>query len=287
MLGQSEVLSFDATIDRRAVHRTSNASVFLTSICPAPSGGWELGVQVPPPWLAVRRRTRSVPFLYMCEVLRQCGLAVAHLQLDVPLSYAFTMEDFHLRWDRGQVHYPEYGPFECRATVIVVDIALRRGIASHVTVNVNLFAADGTRFASGGGRLRCTTAQQYRAVRRAHVGDPGGSTRSDRSFLRRTEVASDQLHATLGWDTSDPFVFDHKTDHVPGIALIGAAAEATQLLSGSEHIDELAMKFSRFVEFASETHVLAERDDDDPSKVLVSLYQEGAEVASGACHASA
>lgn len=281
MMTDTPTATFDQTVNRRIVHRASNASVLLTSIHRLRSDTWLAGAQIPRARLLGRHSTgRAVPLLFGVEVLRQCGLAVAHAGLGVPLGHSFTMSDLSFAWSGdGVPEYPAFGPIEAEARVEATDVIHRRGEITGIRLRLNLRAEDRD-LAEGGGLLRCLTPAQYRALRRHAPHPEEVPQRNDRSPLRTVRTHPHRLEARLGWNHQDPFTFDHATDHLPGMALMHSAINASERLTGAP-LCGLSMEFSRFAEFTPTPRLQA--ITRNPAVVEVTINQADHIAATGAC----
>lgn len=242
------VTTFNQSVDRRLVHRSSVASVFLTSVRQCADNEWVFGVQVPRVWdSSSRSRASSVPLTYGTEVLRQSGLAVTHTGFAVPLDYAFTIQEISFAWTSTAPSYPLFGPYEAAARMVVVDHVVRRGETSGLRLEFSLLEGDHA-VAHGGGLLRCLPRDQYDLLRRRTSGGPP-VVRHDRRPVRRVSRHRERLSGLMGWNHADPFAFDHATDHLPGMALMHSAIHAAELAS-SASVRALSVRFERFTEFA-------------------------------------
>lgn len=279
-MSDAAVASFDRGLDRRLVHRTSNASVFLTDVWRKGPASWTLGVQVPRPPFVGQTAVSDVPLPFGVEVLRQCGLAVAHRGYDVPLGHAFTIQDISFAWTRGAAAaYPEYGPFEVLAHLDVIEHLQRREETSGLRVRCRLESDRGV-VADGGGLLRCMSPAHFQALRRRTR--PAGvvARRYDTEPLRRVERHRDELTGLLAWNQSDPFVFDHPTDHVPGMAMLVGLEHAARLLRPGRCVATIAMTYERFVEFVPAPDVRAVAVGDE---ITAEVFQGGTRAARGVC----
>lgn len=156
----SVAVDFNQCVDRRLVHRASNASVFLTSIREQNPGVWRVGVQVPRWASGSGAEHRPVPLIHGVEVLRQCGIAVTHTGYGVPLGYGFTIQNIDFTWRGSAGKFPMFGPFEASAYIEVADRYERRGITTGLRLRFSMYSSEGVMSAEGGGLLRCLTPDQ-------------------------------------------------------------------------------------------------------------------------------
>lgn len=275
-------IDFNQCVDRRLVHRSANASVFLTSIRRHPSLLWKLGVQLPRYAAAVGTERQHVPLVYGAEVLRQCGIALTHTGYDIPLEYAFTIQDIDFTWRDGIVaKFPMFGPFEGTATAEVTEHYERRGVTAGLRLRFTLHSPDGPA-AEGGGFLRCFTPQQYRTLRRRAPTAQDIELRHDPAPLRDIQKQDDTLLGVLAWNHADPFTFDHPADHIPGISMIQSAVYAAEELTVSP-VTGISMKFYRFTEFSPAPMIRAKLRPS--GTVGIEILQTDGVTATGICHA--
>ncbi|MDO0939458.1 AfsA-related hotdog domain-containing protein [Streptomyces sp. DG2A-72] len=81
-------------------------------------------------------------------------------------------------------------------------------------------------------------------------------------------------------DTRHPVLFDHPTDHVPGMVLLEAARQATAATAGRPVIPlDITSEFKRYAELHTPCLIEARpapgTDTDRPQSVLVTGHQEG------------
>ncbi|MBO9556715.1 AfsA-related hotdog domain-containing protein [Cellulomonas sp.] len=271
------VATFDRSVDRRLVHRSSIAGVFLTSVRRQTADVWTLGVQVPRPWpVPPRRHPTTVPLTHGVEVLRQCGLAVAHSGLDIPLDHAFTIQQISFGWSGPAPRYPDFGPYEATARMQLVERLVRRGTTTGLRLAFRLTAAT-HEVAVGGGVLRCLPRHQYDLLRRRAAPGPP-VTRHDRAPVRRMVRRGGRVSGLVGWDHTDPFAFDHPTDHLPGMTLLRSAIDAAEAAT-SARVRALDVSFDRFTEYAPPPTISA---TPDPSGVVhVEVTQAGSATTRG------
>jgi hypothetical protein len=128
---------------------------------------------------------------------------------------------------------------------------------------------DGEPVAVGSGELRCFAPDVYRMVRR-HAASPSAPRTPSRGDLREVRQRGPRLDAVLGWPRRDRFVFDHLTDHVPGMLLARAATAAHRRLVGHAPHRSITVECTRFAELDAEVRVHAVARGDE---VVTTLEQ--------------
>ena len=275
--GKSEPLSWSRTVERELVHRTSVAEVLLTDVrrtdTPhvfAAAASWPRAHATFP-----RDGSPRHSPLILVETLRQLGLYIPLRFYAVPAACHAVITDLYFRLAPGNEPPARAGATEvtCRARVS----AVRRDPDRRVT-GLRLdatFTVCGLAFGQGGGGVRFLSDAQYRALRgrSAHVGmvtpAPEAAYRPPAAELS-VNHPQDAVLAVAGGrlllspaDPLHPFLFDHPTDHVPGMALLEAARQAASYGSRGTLGRPRAgrMKAVRFTELAPPARVLCTQYD--------------------------
>ncbi|MBN9374869.1 MAG: hypothetical protein J0I40_05660 [Cellulomonas sp.] len=241
-------VSFDRLVDRRLVHRRANAEVLLTDVRQLGPTLWVAGAQVPR-----GHRRLSVPDGRLSEVLgvevvRQLGIAIAHLGYQVPRDWAFTLQSAWYTWaTESSATMPHSGPLELVATVSIDDVSWRRGVFDGMRLDLTLDGAAG-QVAAAGGSMRVLAPRYFQALRR-NAPDP--LTLSLSRDLERVldSRAEGQPVTRLGYDVADPFFFDHEVDHLPGLLLVEAVSFLWRRHHPGQQMRALALDYLRFAEY--------------------------------------
>ncbi|MFE3647607.1 ScbA/BarX family gamma-butyrolactone biosynthesis protein [Streptomyces sp. NPDC059152] len=270
--GESGPLSWSRTVERELVHRTSVAEVLLTDVrrTTAPDV-FEAAASWPRAHTTFPRdgSQRHSP-LVLVETLRQLGLYVPLRFHGVPAARHAIITDLYFRL------FPESEPaagpgateVTCRARVSGVRRA-PDGTPGGLRLDVS-FAARGAVFGAGGGGVRFVDGAGYAALRTR--GATGVPTAVPRTAARRPDARAltvnhpqDAVLAEDGdgllvapADPLHPFLFDHPTDHVPGMVLLEAARQAVAYRSGGALARPCAgrLRAARFTELAPPARVL-------------------------------
>lgn len=214
------------------------------------------------------------------EILRQSGLAIAHRYFHVPLDAAFLIDELAFSWTAGAPPcFPRFGPFAGVCETRLVSETKRRGVTFELALEFEVRSSD-TRLAQGSGRLRCVTAEQYRVLRRSAPRPTDVPLREDAALLKDVVASTTGIEGTLSWDHTDAFYFDHPTDHVPGMVLVGAMSSAAGIILKGAMPNGFSASFVKFVEFASDAVVVASVVNE-ASKVHVEVRQNGVVAAVG------
>ncbi len=251
-----ESLQQAAAIHQGFVHKTTHAEVLVTSVEAASEDTWSCRISIPRGHWACHPHAEEVPTVLWAEAIRQVGTAICHLGYGLPLTTAFTIQSLNFTRLERPARFPSHGPYETTVLVRVGDKATRKG---HLT-GLSLGYTFGDSQATGAAVCRCLTEDEYRVVRRHAPALDATHKRFDttRIVSQQTDLSQKStLHGVLGWDTRDPFIFDHPTDHLPGMLFTEAVLEAHALLSEGATVQTLTMVFHRFTEFTETVTVWA------------------------------
>ncbi|MFE7318332.1 ScbA/BarX family gamma-butyrolactone biosynthesis protein [Streptomyces sp. NPDC057555] len=273
--GASGPLSWSRTVERELVHRTSVAEVLLTDVRPAPAADTFAAAACWPRAHTTFPRDGSQRHspLVLVETLRQLGLYVPLRFYRVPATCHAIITDLYFRLTPEAE--PPAGPgateITCRARVGGVRRA-RDGTVTGLRMDVD-FAAGGAVFGQGGGGVRFVDGTYYAALRAR--GTDGAVPSTPPSPVHRPDAAAltvnhsqDAVLAEDGdgllvapADPLHPFLFDHPSDHVPGMVLLEAARQAVAYRSGGAlaRPRDGRLKAVRFTELAPSARVLCTR----------------------------
>ncbi len=251
-----ESLQQATAIHQGFVHKTTHAEVLVISVEPAGEDEWRCGISIPRGHWTCHPHAEEVPAVLWAEVIRQVGTAIGHLGYGLPLTTAFTIQSLNFTRLEQPARFPLHGPYETTVLVRVGDKATRKG---HLT-GMSLSYVFGNGQATGAAVCRCLTEDEYRVVRRHAPALDTTHKRFDTARIVSQQSGSSQkstLHGVLGWDTRDPFIFDHPTDHLPGMLFTEATLEAHAILSEGATVQALTIVFHRFTEFTETVTVRA------------------------------
>ncbi|ANW21328.1 ScbA/BarX family gamma-butyrolactone biosynthesis protein [Streptomyces clavuligerus] len=235
-----EGLSYESTVPRALVHRSSVSEVFVTDSRQTGEDSFAVAAQLPRGHLIGEGPLYD--FTLLLEVVRQAGVLAAHRHLDVPLASAFILSDLSLR-TMG------FGPLRIGArpanVAVTLDARPKRNRAGRVqgfsfTGDIHV---DGEPALIGQGGLLIVSKAAYRVLRskrlvpdhpgwllpRFTAAAPAAVGRRDERNVFITDPVSESDHreffAQLVVDTSHPHMFDHPLDHVPGHLQVEAARQ--------------------------------------------------------------
>ncbi len=269
----------DGRIARMLVHKTSEDAVLIGRPRSLNGHHWEFDAELPRD--GSLSDSSGVPTLLGIELMRQTAIAYAHLQGHVPLDWALLMNELSFGWLH---HIPGTSEGPLKGTVAVSTLAVQRRneLVSKLELEAGFFVA-GILLGAGRGRLTCLPRTSYRAIRRDAPAVDRFPSAPRLSGLADVERYGVELRATLAWNWDDPLIFDHLSDHLPGMLLARGMLDAHHLLTGFDaaHVD---ITCENFGEFNAPAKVSALRFADDETRV--SITQTGRTLATGICRGS-
>lgn len=258
-----------ATVPRQLVHRAAVAETFLTGWTPLGEDRFSVTAQWP------RAHTfylspdgTAYDLLLAVETVRQSGALLAHAEYGVPLGHQFVLQELSI------TTYPEQLSVGTAPADIVMDIACLEVRRKGRTVAGLRCAAIVRRGGEIAARAEigftCISEPVYRRLR-------GGRTAASVSVLpvppalpaatvRRgagVDVALSPTDRPDRWqlrvDTGHPVLFDHPLDHVPGVLLLEAAAQAVRVGTNGRSLTPVSfgMAFHRYAELDTPTWIQA------------------------------
>ncbi|MFC8710701.1 MULTISPECIES: ScbA/BarX family gamma-butyrolactone biosynthesis protein [unclassified Streptomyces] len=256
--------SWSRTVPRELVHRVSVAEVLLTDVRPCGRLAFCAAALWPRshPTFPRGHDSRHSPWLVV-ETVRQLGIYIPRCHFGVPAAARFLIDDVSYRIDPDREPRAPHGGSEitCRVTVTGLTGAPGSDHPRRMRLRAD-FRSGGQVFARADGGARFLTAERYATVRTVSAGPPPRAATArprPQPALLGVPAEADALVAldggTLVVDPADlrhPFLFDHETDHVPGMALLEAARQAVALRSAGRLVRPLGgrMTASHFTEHA-------------------------------------
>ncbi|MFF9036689.1 AfsA-related hotdog domain-containing protein [Streptomyces sp. NPDC014892] len=301
-------ITFARTVDRRLVHRTAVAEVFVTDARQVGDSVYLAGAQTPLSHSYYNDHVQSpavTDVLLVLEACRQAAVCAAHTFLDIPMDTAFLVNEVSVRLDDAEALRTGDDPGELRLLTeyptvrMKADRARKVGVAQELTFN-------GRPVGVSGMQVSAMTKAEYAALREYQRGGVAPSTREvprpDRTTLLAPEqvgrttrsnvvlaspaFADGRLTAQLAPDFDNRSLFDHEYDHYPAMTLLEGARQLGLLSAywgGRQlhrtHVLGVSAAFLRFAELDAPVVVsaLMPTGDDDP--VDVSFEQSGRTVA--------
>jgi hypothetical protein len=285
-----------STVPKELVHRASVAEVMLTDWQRRDDTQFTVAAQWPRRHGFFDTIDGCHDPLLIAETIRQAGILLAHAEFGVPLDHQFLM------WDLEVGVRPEH--MLVGATPASLDIAIscmnikRRGASLSGCHFKAVIRRDGEVAATGAATFTCTSPAVYRRLRGARIKDgvpvalPLTSPTAPQTVgrLSPTDVVLSPVPEPDCWqlrvDTRHPVLFDHPVDHVPGMALLEAARQATSAFLGRACLPVgITTEFIRYAELDAPCLIAVcslPRHSDGGERVLVTGHQDGKLVFSSA-----
>lgn len=264
-------------VENSLVHKESPNQVMLVSAESKSDGTLAFGVAIP----TGHPSAQTIPAcstLLGVELMRQCAVAFAHLAGGVPRGWAFLMNELTFAWEGGFVPTaPEQ--FTGRVDMRLCAIKMRKDQVGGLQVEAN-YVAGGVILGRGHGDLSCLPPRAYQAIRRNAPQAAYSSTGPLGTVLSGVRPATGGLDARLVWNMADPFIFDHTSDHLPGMLLASGLLQVHLLLTGSQAM-HFSLRCENFGEY--DAPVQASGSITGPGRSRVTITQSGRTIAVGNC----
>ncbi|MFJ5273910.1 ScbA/BarX family gamma-butyrolactone biosynthesis protein [Streptomyces sp. NPDC088358] len=257
------------TVPREYVHRSSLAEVFLTGSEKTGDNHYTLTAQWPRAhtFYTTPDGTHHDP-LQAAETIRQTGLYLAHAELGVPLDHHFLMWNIHLTTHPQHLHIGPT-PTDLTLTATCTTLRYKGKRLADFTMHIHI-TRNGHTTATGGGQFTCLTPTTYQRLRQPHTTQPTPQptppptpptdpTPYGRHLpLDLVLTPTPQPHTwQLTPNPHHPILFDHTTDHIPGMVLLEAARQATHTHTHPTptHLTTLHATFHRYTEHHTPTYI--------------------------------
>lgn len=182
--------------------------------------------------------------LVWLELVRQTGIAVAHIGERVSIDWKFLLRSISISQITSLSDEPKMGALLGQVFVKLKERRTRRGVLSGIVADIAVHR-EGTTWAQGSGDIDFLPSQNYAALRRnRQVFDSS----ADPELLIAPSFSDRQLSAHVGVDTTDAFIFDHPLDHVPGMLLAKAAMSSHMRLTNTASLQSIELSAARFTE---------------------------------------
>ncbi|MFE2295603.1 ScbA/BarX family gamma-butyrolactone biosynthesis protein [Streptomyces sp. NPDC059452] len=221
--------------------------------------------------------------LLLAQTIRQSCLLVGHAELSVPLSHQTLME-----WMDFSVSSDFYDP-KNKPDNLFILLTFRRNNPRSLRVELSILS-EGCLVAESLLDFSWIAPGAYRRLRGAHAEIPWGEAvvpspvpahTVGRAHDHEVLLASTGLvnRWELRMDVSNPALYDHRVDHVPGLVLIEAAYQAAHAVAGPGHGPVRVMStFDSYVEFDAPCLIdaaLVPATDADTVRIEVTGVQNG------------
>ncbi|WP_051965635.1 ScbA/BarX family gamma-butyrolactone biosynthesis protein [Kitasatospora mediocidica] len=240
----ADELSYDACVPRGLVHKKAVSEVFLTDARPRGADRFAVAAQWPRDHVFFHpgQDGRSDPLLWV-ETARQAVIYLSHRFYGVPLGDCFILSGVDFAIDRPQP--PRTGAEPLSVTLDATCRRLKQSPGRLVMAMDAVVLVDGVPAGRVGVRWQAVSPRGYRVVRgRTVPSNPDAAApavhgtvplpaqavgrRNDRDVLLSGALGAQRVW-NLRLDTGHPVLFDHGCDHIPGVALIEAFAQAAAL----------------------------------------------------------
>ncbi|NBE54041.1 ScbA/BarX family gamma-butyrolactone biosynthesis protein [Streptomyces boluensis] len=267
----------DVHVPRTLVHKAAAREVLLSAAHPLGDDRFALWVRWPHDHLLHGRDAGGArDSLIVVETMRQAGIYLSHRFHGVPMDHAFVLHSFEF-----QLSAPirDLG----NGSDVVLDITVRREPGRpdrfRLTSEADLLVG-GRSVGRAAMRWDALAPRQYAVVRHRLAGVPSladftappvtapaltpaavGRDRDDAVLLADCPEQSGSWRLLL--DTGHPALFDHESDHVPGMVIVEAFRQAVLVEAAKDNSDDWGIRamhttFASFGELDQPVTVSAE-----------------------------
>lgn len=267
----------ETVIDRSLVHKESSSANLLSSATRLEAGHWRFEVQLPA-GISPSPHLGCTTIL-AAELIRQTAIAFAHLDGDVPMDSAFLLHELSFAWCRGAFELEAGTSVDSYLDVRIHASRMRKNQLSELQLTGTLLSGDDV-LGVAHGDLSCISRQTYKAIRRNAPAVDECNTGELGTDLEDVDLQGRHLRAHVVWNWDDKFIFDHFSDHVPGMLLGRAALVAHEVLTGAP-ASAISLQCGRFGEFNSAVELEAVMGPDNRTDIAVT--QGAATLATATC----
>lgn len=290
-------MNFDGRVPRESVHKSADAEVLLTDSVRLDDDRFAVA--------ALWRRDHylrhhggpaSDPVL-LAETARQAAIHLSHRFFDVAHDWAFVLSEISVDL------FEELPPVGAEHLAVRLDVVCPRPAEGARRLRLELNADVSVRHRRlGRVRVRWEPMEprRYALLRRRVAREPVAPrprpepprvrlcpARVGHLVERDVLIDTDQLRANGWWlrlDQEHPVLFDHGSDHVPGMALVEAFRQAGRVAAGdgrpgASGVTLLAVEFMAFGELDAPVSITAESVCPDGTTFGLRAHQDGRELA--------
>ncbi|MDX2590856.1 MULTISPECIES: ScbA/BarX family gamma-butyrolactone biosynthesis protein [Streptomyces] len=266
----------DAHVPRALVHKAADREVLLSAVRPLGGDRFAVLVRWPHDHLLHHRAADGTrDSLVVVETMRQAGICLSHRFHGVPADHMFVLHGFDFHLDAPLRDSGDGADVSFHVTVRRVPGSPRR---FRLTSEADLLI-DGRTVGRASMRWDALPPAQYALVRSRSAAAAAPFDVTDLTVEARTlspaAVGRDHDDAVLlaslgdasaGWqlrpDTGHPALFDHASDHIPGMVIVEGFRQAVLVRAaedtpGAWAIDSLQASFLSFGELGQPVTITA------------------------------
>ncbi|MEV6947637.1 ScbA/BarX family gamma-butyrolactone biosynthesis protein [Streptomyces sp. NPDC051172] len=293
-------LRFDRRVPRETVHKSALAEVLLSDAARLGSERFAVGAAWHRDHFLGHLGGPAADSVLLAETVRQAAIHLSHRFLEIPLHRPFVLSELAVDLDEA------LPPVDATPLALGLDVHARRTAGnprrSRFELDAVVRAGHGP---VGRARMRWEAVEPrlYTTLRKR--GAPGPDTTPPRQHARAVPLlpsrvgqrhgrdvllAADEARSGRWWlrlDLGHPVLFDHESDHIPGMALLEAFRQALVVTTAQEYgtrapdaarcVRSLASAFTSFGELDQPVSITAERAADDGRDEGVALVLRAAQ----------
>ncbi|MET9912830.1 ScbA/BarX family gamma-butyrolactone biosynthesis protein [Streptomyces sp. NPDC006476] len=285
---------------RETVHKSATAEVLLTDAARLDAGRFAVAAAWHRDHFLDDLGGRAVDPVLLAETARQAAIHLSHRFHGVPQGHHFVLGELAVELD-GPLPAPDTAPL-----TLGLDAQCLRAPQHPRRTKLELDATVRTRHRRlGRARVRWEVLEphRYALLRKRGTADAGAEpapkptravplapSRVGQQQDRDVLLSADPARADHWWlrlDLDHPVLFDHPSDHIPGMALVAAFRQAALVTTAdpARYVRSLITRFTSFGELDLPVSVTAEHVGDAAStgravEILLRAEQGGRELAS-------
>ncbi|MGW3039260.1 ScbA/BarX family gamma-butyrolactone biosynthesis protein [Kitasatospora sp. NPDC001159] len=269
-----KTMEFERRVPRASVHKAADAEVLLTDAQRLGADRFAVAARWDRDHYMADHGGPAADPVMLVETTRQTAIHLSHRFLDIPYGMPFVLSEASVDLTEA---LPPVGP---EHLTVGLDVICRRPAEGARRLRLELEADVLVRHrAVGRTRLRWEPMEPSRYTMLRHRGrephasalpEPPRIALSPATVGQRTErdvlIAADPVRANAWWlrlDLDHPVLFDHESDHVPGMALVEAFRQVGRVAAadhrpGASGVTLLTVEFTAFGELDAPVAITAE-----------------------------
>lgn len=280
-------LRFAHRVPRESVHKSATAEVLLTDAARLGEDRFAVSAVWHRDHFLGHRGTPAADPVLLAETARQTAIHLSHRFHDVPEGHPFVLDEVAVELDEA---LPPAAP---EPLALGLDVRCRRLAGPARRTSLELDAVVHTAHRRPGRawvRWEVMEPRRYAVLRKRGAPGPGTAggpgavdgpapagavpVPTARVGVRREHdvlLAADPARPDRWWlrlDLGHPVLFDHASDHIPGMALVEAFRQAALVADvpgdrdAARHVRTLTTRFTSFGELDLPVSITAETGDD-------------------------
>ncbi|MFH8380952.1 ScbA/BarX family gamma-butyrolactone biosynthesis protein [Kitasatospora sp. NPDC018058] len=269
-----KTMEFERRVPRASVHKAADAEVLLTDAQRLGTGRFAVAARWDRDHYLAHHGGPAADPVMLVETTRQTAIHLSHRFLDIPYGMPFVLSEASVDLTEA---LPPVGPEHLTVGLDVVchppaegARRLRLELEADVLLRHRVIGRTRLRWQPMEPSRYTMLRHRGREPRTSPLPEPPRIPLSPATVGQRTErdvlIAADPMRANAWWlrlDLDHPVLFDHESDHVPGMALVEAFRQAGRVAAadhrpGAGGVTLLTVEFTAFGELDAPVAITAE-----------------------------